>query len=265
MHRIYKRNEVIYVIELKNLYKSYKHNEVLKGISLTVKKGEVVVIIGPSGSGKSTLLRCLNLLEQPDDGSIRIEDLEIHTKKLYQKEIIKLRQKTAMVFQNYNLFKNKTALQNITMALTVVQRKSEVEAKEIARDLLKQVGLADKEDSYPMMLSGGQQQRVGIARAMALNPAVLLFDEPTSALDPELVNEVLQVIKDLARQHITMVIVTHEMNFAKEVADRIIFMADGIIVEQGTPEEIFRNPQNERTKKFLRQLNASEEGNHFVI
>ncbi len=265
MHRIYKRNEVIYVIELKNLYKSYKHNEVLKGISLTVKKGEVVVIIGPSGSGKSTLLRCLNLLEQPDDGSIRIEDLEIHTKKLYQKEIIKLRQKTAMVFQNYNLFKNKTALQNITTALTVVQKKSEEETNGIAREILKQVGLADKEDFYPAMLSGGQQQRIGIARAMALNPAVLLFDEPTSALDPELVNEVLQVIKDLARQHITMVIVTHEMNFAKEVADRVIFMADGIIVEQGTPEEIFRNPQNERTKKFLRQLNASEEGNHFVI
>ncbi|QBP90547.1 amino acid ABC transporter ATP-binding protein [Bacillus mycoides] len=265
MHRIYKRNEVIYVIELKKLYKSYKHNEVLRGISLTVKKGEVVVIIGPSGSGKSTLLRCLNLLEQPDDGSIRIEDLEIHTKKLYQKEIIKLRQKTAMVFQNYNLFKNKTALQNITTALTVVQKKREEEANGIAREILKQVGLADKEDFYPTMLSGGQQQRVGIARAMALNPAVLLFDEPTSALDPELVNEVLQVIKDLARQHITMVIVTHEMNFAKEVADRVIFMADGIIVEQGTPEEIFRNPQNERTKKFLRQLNASEEGNHFVI
>ncbi len=265
MHRIYKRSEVIYVIELKKLYKSYKHNEVLKGISLTVKKGEVVVIIGPSGSGKSTLLRCLNLLEQPDDGSIRIEDLEIHTKKLYQKEIIKLRQKTAMVFQNYNLFKNKTALQNITTALTVVQKKSEEKANGIAREILKQVGLADKEDFYPAMLSGGQQQRVGIARAMALNPAVLLFDEPTSALDPELVNEVLQVIKDLARQHITMVIVTHEMNFAKEVADRVIFMADGIIVEQGTPEEIFRNPQNERTKKFLRQLNASEEGNHFVI
>ncbi|MGH0429476.1 amino acid ABC transporter ATP-binding protein [Bacillus hominis] len=253
------------MIEIRDLYKSYKHNEVLKGISLTVDKGEVVVIIGPSGSGKSTLLRCLNLLEQPEDGSIRIEDLEIHTQKLYKKEITQLRQKTAMVFQNYNLFKNKTALQNITTALTVVQRKSEVEAKEIARDLLKQVGLADKEDSYPMMLSGGQQQRIGIARAMALNPAVLLFDEPTSALDPELVNEVLQVIKDLARQHITMVIVTHEMNFAKEVADRVIFMADGIIVEQGTPEEIFRNPQNERTKKFLRQLNASEEGNHFII
>ena len=253
------------MIEIRDLYKSYKHNEVLKGISLTVDKGEVVVIIGPSGSGKSTLLRCLNLLEQPEDGSIRIEDLEIHTQKLYKKEIIQLRQKTAMVFQNYNLFKNKTALQNITTALMVVQRKSEVEAKEIARDLLKQVDLADKEDSYPMMLSGGQQQRIGIARAMALNPAVLLFDEPTSALDPELVNEVLQVIKDLARQHITMVIVTHEMNFAKEVADRIIFMADGIIVEQGTPEEIFRNPQNERTKKFLRQLNASEEGNHFII
>ncbi|WP_212935349.1 amino acid ABC transporter ATP-binding protein [Bacillus hominis] len=253
------------MIEIRDLYKSYKHNEVLKGISLTVGKGEVVVIIGPSGSGKSTLLRCLNLLEQPEDGSIRIEDLEIHTQKLYKKEITQLRQKTAMVFQNYNLFKNKTALQNITTALTVVQRKSEVEAKKIARDLLKQVGLADKEDSYPMMLSGGQQQRIGIARAMALNPAVLLFDEPTSALDPELVNEVLQVIKDLARQHITMVIVTHEMNFAKEVADRVIFMADGIIVEQGTPEEIFRNPQNERTKKFLRQLNASEEGNHFII
>ncbi|RWS41750.1 amino acid ABC transporter ATP-binding protein [Bacillus mycoides] len=265
MHHICNRNEVIYVIEIRDLYKSYKHNEVLKGISLTVDKGEVVVIIGPSGSGKSTLLRCLNLLEQPEDGSIRIEDLEIHTQKLYKKEITQLRQKTAMVFQNYNLFKNKTALQNITTALTVVQRKSEVEAKEIARDLLKQVGLVDKEDSYPMMLSGGQQQRIGIARAMALNPAVLLFDEPTSALDPELVNEVLQVIKDLARQHITMVIVTHEMNFAKEVADRIIFMADGIIVEQGTPEEIFRNPQNERTKKFLRQLNASEEGNHFII
>ncbi|WP_434164196.1 amino acid ABC transporter ATP-binding protein [Bacillus thuringiensis] len=253
------------MIEIRDLYKSYKHNEVLKGISLTVNKGEVVVIIGPSGSGKSTLLRCLNLLEQPEDGSIRIEDLEIHVKKFYKKEIIQLRQKTAMVFQNYNLFKNKTALQNITTALTVVQKKSEEEAQEIARNLLKQVGLADKEASYPSMLSGGQQQRIGIARAMALNPAVLLFDEPTSALDPELVNEVLQVIKDLARQHITMVIVTHEMNFAKEVADRIIFMADGIVVEQGTPEEIFRNPKKERTKKFLRQLNASEEGNHFVI
>ncbi|TXR92061.1 amino acid ABC transporter ATP-binding protein [Bacillus sp. SH7-1] len=265
MHRICNRDEVICVIEISNLYKSYERNEVLKGISLTVNKGEVVVIIGPSGSGKSTLLRCLNLLEQPEDGSIRIEDLEIHAKKLYKKEIIKLRQKTAMVFQNYNLFKNKTALQNITTPLTVVQKKSEEEAKRIAREILKQVGLAEKENFYPTMLSGGQQQRIGIARAMALNPAVLLFDEPTSALDPELVNEVLQVIKDLARQHITMVIVTHEMNFAKEVADRIIFMADGIIVEQGTAEEIFRNPQNERTKKFLRQLNASEEGNHFVI
>jgi len=253
------------VIEISDLYKSYKSNEVLKGISLTVNKGEVVVIIGPSGSGKSTLLRCLNLLEQPEDGSIRIEDLEIHAKKLYKKEIIQLRQKTAMVFQNYNLFKNKTALQNITTALTVVQKKSEEEAKRIAREILKQVGLADKESFYPTMLSGGQQQRIGIARAMALNPAVLLFDEPTSALDPELVNEVLQVIKDLARQHITMVVVTHEMNFAKDVADRVIFMADGIIIEQGTPKEIFRNPQNERTKKFLRQLNASEEGNHFVI
>ncbi|MGR9591548.1 amino acid ABC transporter ATP-binding protein [Bacillus thuringiensis] len=253
------------MIEIRDLYKSYKHNEVLKGISLTVNKGEVVVIIGPSGSGKSTLLRCLNLLEQPNDGSIRIEDLEIYAKRLYKKEIIQLRQKTAMVFQNYNLFKNKTALQNITTALTVVQKKNEEEAKGISRKILKQVGLADKEDFYPTMLSGGQQQRIGIARAMALNPAVLLFDEPTSALDPELVNEVLQVIKDLARQHITMVVVTHEMNFAKEVADRVIFMADGIIVEQGTPEEIFRNPQNERTKKFLRQLNASEEGNHFVI
>ncbi|HDR6271087.1 TPA: amino acid ABC transporter ATP-binding protein [Bacillus cereus] len=253
------------MIEIRDLYKSYKHNEVLKGISLTVNKGEVVVIIGPSGSGKSTLLRCLNLLEQPNDGGIRIEDLEIYAKRLYKKEIIQLRQKTAMVFQNYNLFKNKTALQNITTALTVVQKKSEEEAKGISRKILKQVGLADKEDFYPTMLSGGQQQRIGIARAMALNPAVLLFDEPTSALDPELVNEVLQVIKDLARQHITMVVVTHEMNFAKEVADRVIFMADGIIVEQGTPEEIFRNPQNERTKKFLRQLNASEEGNHFVI
>ncbi|PER33287.1 amino acid ABC transporter ATP-binding protein [Bacillus cereus] len=265
MHRICNRNEVICVIEISDLYKSYKSNEVLKGISLTVNKGEVVVIIGPSGSGKSTLLRCLNLLEQPEDGSIRIEDLEIHAKKLYKKEIIQLRQKTAMVFQNYNLFKNKTALQNITKALTVVQKKSEEEAKRIAREILKQVGLADKESFYPTMLSGGQQQRIGIARAMALNPAVLLFDEPTSALDPELVNEVLQVIKDLARQHITMVVVTHEMNFAKDVADRVIFMADGIIIEQGTPKEIFRNPQNERTKKFLRQLNASEEGNHFVI
>ncbi|OJD65500.1 amino acid ABC transporter ATP-binding protein [Bacillus sp. N35-10-4] len=260
------------MIEARDLYKSYKQNEVLKGISLTVGKGEVVVIIGPSGSGKSTLLRCLNLLEEPNDGSIRIEGLEIHAKKLYKKEIIQLRQKTAMVFQNYNLFKNKTALQNITTALqnittalTVVQKKSEEEAKGIAREILKQVGLADKESFYPTMLSGGQQQRIGIARAMALNPAVLLFDEPTSALDPELVNEVLQVIKDLARQHITMVVVTHEMNFAKDVADRVIFMADGIIIEQGTPKEIFRNPQNERTKKFLRQLNASEEGNHFVI
>ncbi|WP_459500186.1 amino acid ABC transporter ATP-binding protein [Bacillus sp. C1] len=253
------------MIEVKGLHKSYNNNEVLKGISLHVKKGEVVVIIGPSGSGKSTFLRCLNLLEQPNDGSIRIEDLEVHTKRIQKKEMLQLRQKTAMVFQNYNLFKNKTVLQNITTPLTVVKKKSEEDAKSIARKLLEQVGLAEKEAFYPAMLSGGQQQRVGIARALALNPAVLLFDEPTSALDPELVNEVLQVIKNLVEQHITMVIVTHEMNFAKDVADRIVFMADGIVIEQGTPEEIFRNPQHERTKKFLRQIDASEEGNHFVI
>ncbi len=242
------------MINIKNLNKSFDDLHVLKDINLSVKEGEVVVIIGPSGSGKSTLLRCLNFLEAPEKGLIDMGNYRVDIENIRKKDISVLRQSTAMVFQSYNLFKNKTALENITEALIVVKKVPRDEAQHIGRRLLEQVGLIDKIDSYPSTLSGGQQQRIGIARAMAINPRVMLFDEPTSALDPELVGEVLGVIRDLAKKNMTMLIVTHEMGFAREVADRIIFMDEGKIVEQGKPEDVFTNPKQDRTRKFLRQI-----------
>ncbi|WP_026476548.1 amino acid ABC transporter ATP-binding protein [Alkaliphilus transvaalensis] len=242
------------MISTKNLYKSFGKLEVLKGINLEVKKGEVVVIIGPSGSGKSTFLRCLNYLESPDAGIISLNNMQVDTQEVKQKEILALRRGTAMVFQGYNLFKNKTALENVIEALLIVKKMPKDKAIQLGESLLDMVGLKDKRDQYPSTLSGGQQQRVAIARAMAVNPHVILFDEPTSALDPELVGEVLGVIRKLAEENMTMIIVTHEMSFARDVADRVIFMDEGIIVEEGLPSEIFSNPKEERTKRFLRQI-----------
>lgn len=242
------------MLKINNLHKRFDDLEVLKGIDLEVRKGEVVVVIGPSGSGKSTLLRCLNYLEIPEKGIIEINKVNVDVEKSNKKNIRSLRQETAMVFQNYNLFKNKSVLENITEALVVVKNMTKDEAEKVAERLLKQVGLIDKKNNYPSTLSGGQQQRVSIARAMALNPQVILFDEPTSALDPELVGEVLSVIRELANNHMTMLIVTHEMSFARDVADRVIFMDEGKIVEQGKPEDIFTKPKHERTRKFLNQI-----------
>ncbi|MCY9106814.1 amino acid ABC transporter ATP-binding protein [Bacillus atrophaeus] len=247
------------MIQVKNIRKAFKDLVVLDGIDLEVKRGEVVAIIGPSGSGKSTLLRCLNLLERPDQGLIEIGEAKLNAEKYTRKEAHQLRQQTAMVFQNYNLFKNKTALQNITEALIVSQKKSREEANRIGIDILKQVGLEHKANSYPITMSGGQQQRIGIARALAVNPHAILLDEPTSALDPELVAGVLQVIQSIAEKQTTMIIVTHEMAFAREVADKVIFMADGHIIEQGTPEELFDHPKSERTKKFIKQVGEAPE------
>ena len=242
------------MIKVEKLSKSFGNNTVLKEIDLTVAEGEVIAIIGPSGSGKSTLLRCLNLLEKPNDGTITIADITLNAKKYNHKEEIALRHQSAMVFQSYNLFKNKTALENIILSPLVAQKINKKEAEDLGMSLLKQVGLLPQAHQYPVTLSGGQQQRVAIARALAVKPKVLLFDEPTSALDPERVNEVLQVIQQLAKQKITMVIVTHEMEFAKNVADRVIFMADGGIVEQGAAKEVIENPQQELTKRFVRQF-----------
>lgn len=239
------------MIKVKGLKKNFKKLEVLKDINLEVKTGEVVVILGPSGSGKSTFLRCLNYLEKPDKGEISIGDIDINTENVSKKDIANLRKQSAMVFQHYNLFNNKTVLQNVTEALLVVKKLNKDEAIKIALNAIKKVGMEDKKDVYPGTLSGGQKQRVSIARAMAINPNVILFDEPTSALDPELVTEVLNVIKDLAKEHRTMIIVTHEMSFARDVGDRIIFMSDGVVVEEGTPDEIFKFPKNDRTKQFL--------------
>ncbi|MCD5028043.1 amino acid ABC transporter ATP-binding protein [Enterococcus asini] len=239
------------MIKVGNLHKTYGDNEVLKGIDLDVAKGEVVVIIGPSGSGKSTFLRCLNLLEQPTGGTIEFEGKNLLDKST---NINQLREKMGMVFQSFNLFPHMTVLENLTISPIQVKKEKPEEAKARALDLLKQVGLADKASAYPASLSGGQQQRVAIARALAMQPDVMLFDEPTSALDPEMVGEVLAVMQDLAEKGMTMVVVTHEMGFAKEVADRVIFMDQGIIQEEGTPEAIFDNPQNPRTQDFLRKV-----------
>ncbi|BES83074.1 putative amino-acid import ATP-binding protein YxeO [Pectobacterium araliae] len=242
------------MISVKNLSKRFGDQVVLDNISLDIAKGEVVAIIGPSGSGKSTLLRCLNLLETPESGTIEIGEQTLDTRRYSSKAAYALRRQTAMVFQNYNLFKNKTALENVTEALIVVKKMPKKQADEIGLALLEQVGLLPQAAQYPVTLSGGQQQRVSIARALAVDPKAILFDEPTSALDPERVHEVLQVIQKLAKNDTTMVIVTHEMQFAKEVADRVIFMADGHIVEEGPAEQVISFSDNPQTQRFLRQL-----------
>lgn len=239
------------MIKIKNLTKTFDKNEVLKGLNVTVKQGEVVVVIGPSGSGKSTFLRCLNLLEEPTSGTIEFEGINLTDQKT---NINELRQKMGMVFQGFNLFPHKSVLDNLTISPIKVKGEPKDIAEKNALALLDQVGLEDKATSFPSQLSGGQKQRVAIARALAMNPDVMLFDEPTSALDPEMVGEVLTVMKDLAKNGMTMVVVTHEMGFAKEVADRVIFMADGIIQEEGTPDTVFNSPQNSRTQDFLSKV-----------
>lgn len=239
------------MIETINLEKTFGKLKVLKGINQKIEDGEVVVIIGPSGSGKSTFLRCLNLLEVPTEGQIFFDGKDITAKDV---DINKIREKMGMVFQNFNLFKNKTVLENIILAPMLVKKVGRAEATEKAKKLLDRVGLLDKMDAYPAQLSGGQSQRIAIVRALAMDPEVLLFDEPTSALDPEMVGEVLSVMKDLADDGMTMVVVTHEMGFAREVGDRIIFMDEGTVVEEGRAEEIFQNPKNDRLKDFLSKV-----------
>lgn len=239
------------MITVKNLKKNFGDLTVLKGIDVTIEKGECVVVIGPSGSGKSTFLRCLNRLEEPDGGEIDIEGTNLlspHT------DINEMRQRIGMVFQHFNLFPHKTILENVTLAPIKLKKMPQKEAEDAALDLLRRVGIEDKASVYPSTLSGGQKQRVAIARSLAMNPQVMLFDEPTSALDPEMVGEVLDVMKNLAKEGMTMVVVTHEMGFAKEVANRVLFMADGVILEEGTPEEIFEHPQHERTKAFIKAI-----------
>lgn len=242
------------MIELKQIKKKLGDNEVLRGIDLTVGTGEVVVILGPSGSGKTTLLRTINFLNPADEGVITIDGSSINCANYHKKEELALRRKTAMVFQNYNLFKNKTVLQNITQGLLTVQKMHKDKAAGIALQLLDKVNLRNKADAYPNQLSGGQQQRVGICRALALNPSVILFDEPTSALDPELVGEVLSTMSDVAKTGITMIVVTHQISFAKEVADKVVYMEGGLVLEEGTPQEVIGHPQHERTLKFLRSI-----------
>ena len=237
------------MIEIKKLYKSYGDNEVLKGINQTVSEAEVLCIVGPSGSGKSTMLRCINLLEVPTSGEV-YSDGELVTSQ----NINEIRTKMGMVFQNFNLFPHMTVLENVTCAPINVKGVSKADAEAKAMELLTRVGLDNKANAYPRSLSGGQQQRVAIARALAMDPEIMLFDEPTSALDPEMVGEVLDVMKDLAKEGLAMIVVTHEMGFAKEVADKVIFMDEGVIVEQGTPEEVLVNPSEERTKNFLSKV-----------
>lgn len=239
------------MITVKNLKKNFGNLTVLKGIDVTIEKGECVVVIGPSGSGKSTFLRCLNRLEEPDGGEIDIEGTDLlspHT------DINEMRQRIGMVFQHFNLFPHKTILENVTLAPIKLKKIPQKEAEDAALELLRRVGIEDKASVYPSTLSGGQKQRVAIARSLAMNPQVMLFDEPTSALDPEMVGEVLDVMKNLAKEGMTMVVVTHEMGFAKEVANRVLFMADGVILEEGTPQEIFEHPQHERTKAFIKAI-----------
>lgn len=239
------------MLDIQDLHKTFGSNQVLKGITTTIDQGEVVVVIGPSGSGKSTFLRCLNLLEVPTSGKIFFEGTDITNPK---NDLYKMREKMGMVFQNFNLFPNMTVLENITLSPTKVKKVAKSAADQLAKQLLNDVGLPDKAKAYPQSLSGGQMQRIAIARALAMEPDVMLFDEPTSALDPEMVGEVLSVMQRLAQQGMTMVIVTHEMGFAKEVADRILFMDQGIIMEEGTPEQIFDHPKNPRTIDFLSKV-----------
>ena len=239
------------MLEIRNIHKSFGSTPVLGGIDLDVNQGDVIAIIGPSGSGKTTLLRCLNYLEHADEGTMVFDQETFAMNKISKKDIARLRKKTAFVFQSYNLFANKTALKNVTEGLIVGRKMPKEQAREIAMKALEKVGLADRSDAYPAQLSGGQQQRVAIARAIAAQPEIIYFDEPTSALDPELTGEVLRVLRDLADRKTTMIIVTHEMHFARDVADRILFMDGGVVVEQGPARQLIEHPQEERTRRFL--------------
>lgn len=243
------------MIRINNLKKTFADNVILNRISFEIQESEILAIIGPSGTGKSTLLRCMNYLEKPDSGTVEFDDLRIDFENINKKQISALRKKSSMVFQNYNLFNNKTVLENVTEALRVTKKMPKAEAIEIAEEQLNEVGMWEKRYQYPITLSGGQQQRVGIARAMAVKPEIILFDEPTSSLDPTLVNEVLETIKKLANKNITMAIVTHEMKFARNVAGQVMFLADGEICEKGTPDEIFNHPKNEKLISFLQSAN----------
>lgn len=239
------------MLQVENLHKAFGELQVLKGVSLTVEKGDVVAILGPSGSGKTTLLRCINFLEKADSGRLVFDGEGFDLGRITRREIARLRKKTAFVFQNYNLFRNKTALQNVTEGLITARKMPKAEAEAIGLQMLEKVGMADRRDYFPHQLSGGQQQRVAIARALATNPEIIYFDEPTSALDPELIGEVLAVMRQLAAEGMTMLVVTHEMAFARDVSTRVVFMNDGVICEQGTPQEIFENPQKQPTRDFL--------------
>ena len=239
------------MINIQNLYKNFGDLEVLKNISTTINKGEIISIIGPSGSGKSTFLRCINKLEEPTNGHIFIDGMDLMDKKT---DINKIRERVGMVFQHFNLFPHKTVLENLTLSPTIVKNEHKIEAEKYALYLLEKVGLVDKANSYPAQLSGGQKQRIAIARALAMKPEVILFDEPTSALDPEMIKEVLDVMRELAKEGMTMIIVTHEMGFAKNVGNRVLFMDKGEIVEDSSPKEFFENPKNERVKDFLNKV-----------
>lgn len=239
------------MLEIKNIRKSFDGQEVLRGVDIKVEKGDVVTILGPSGSGKTTLLRCINFLEKADEGTMIFDRECLKLNSVHKKEIAEIRRKTSFVFQNYNLFRNKTALQNVTEGLMIARKMSKPQAVEIGKRALDKVGLSDRYDFYPHQMSGGQQQRVGIARAIATEPELILFDEPTSALDPELIGGVLEVMRRLASEGMTMLVVTHEMNFARNVGTKVIFMDKGMVVEKNTPKEFFESPQVERTKQFL--------------
>ena len=247
------------MLGVKNIHKSFGSNQVLKGIDFEVNEGEVIAVIGSSGSGKTTLLRCMAFLEQADDGIFTFDDLSKDIRKITKKEIKELRMKMGFVFQSFNLFRNMTALQNVMEGLTTARKIPASEAKETAMEMLQKVGMVDRADYYPDQLSGGQQQRVAIARALATKPEVILFDEPTSALDPELTGEVLEVMVKLAREGTTMVVVTHEMEFARNVANRVIFMEDGVVVEEGSAQEVLSDPKQEATRRFLRRILRKEE------
>ena len=244
------------MLELRDIYKAFGRTEVLKGVSLSVEQGDVVAILGPSGSGKTTLLRCINFLERADRGIMVFDGETLQMDRATKREIAQLRQKTAFVFQNYNLFLNKTALQNVTEGLIVARKVPKAQAEELGMQMLSKVGMADRSGYYPSQLSGGQQQRVAIARALATRPEIIFFDEPTSALDPELTDEVLSVMRQLAEEGMTMLVVTHEMGFARNVSNKVIFMANGVVVEAAPSREFFQDPREERTRAFLRTING---------
>ncbi len=244
------------VLEIKDIHKSFGSLNVLDGVNLSVHKGDVIAILGPSGSGKTTLLRCINFLETADQGTMVFDEKEYDLASMHKNDIRDIRKKTGFVFQNYNLFANKTALQNVMLGLTSARKMDKKQAEKIGLEMLRKVGMEDRASHYPSQLSGGQQQRVAIARALATNPEIIYFDEPTSALDPELIGEVLNVMRELANEGMTMIVVTHEMSFAKEVSNHVIFMEGGKIIEQGTSKEFFENPKQERTREFLRLENT---------